>query len=942
MKSKKEGMKKYYGLLNVVVLIMCVFVAEATDISGVTLDSRTLLPIEGVGIEVKNGVHRAVSAADGRFRIEGIAGGKHTLSFKRLSYHEVEIEWYPNQPASNDTILLDSETEFIGEVLVSARMRNNTENSMTAMQKSLPQVTSGVSAGQIARGSDRTASEVVRRVSGVTVIDDKFIVVRGLSPRYSSVRINGLAVSGAETESRAFPFDLIPSSRMENLMVYKSPAPELPGDFAGGFVNITSKEAPEKNSIEFGYSTGFYLKTISQEMRLPPRGGTDLLGFDAGTRGMKGVPAHLSLAGGGDELSRLTRSGFNNDWRVRERNPLPDQRFSFVMTRRIRLKSGATLGNITALSYDNTFKSIRNMQNARFGIYSADEDRPLYLDDYLDKQYTNDVRAGLMHNWSLRLNSATRLEFKSLFNIVGRNRLTEREGIKDQSSMYLVRQTEMLYSSRPTFGAQFAGTHTLNPSTNLKWSAGYSYAGKSEPDRRIVTSMAGIGGREDIPAAVPTNDNIKRYFLSLNDHATSVSSDFARDFGDERKVTFKTGVYGEYRRRSYSPREFIYRYDNLSYDERRTYLVLPFEEMLAEKYLGADRVYIDETTHKTHAYAATVLHAAGYALVEFSLGKLSVYGGLRFENHNVRLERDRTDAPELTLPSHRVTNEMSWLPSINLNYKFSDRHRLRASYGRSVNRPELREISPAVYYDFDLFNEIVGKEDLKTARIDNVDLRYEFYPDAGDALSFGAFYKRFENPIEWTFIDMGGSLRYCNENARRADNAGLEVDLRKELGFIGLKGLTLVANATLVLSRVQFTPGEVVSEPDRMMQGQSPYVVNAGLYYRNEKFGIGATLLYNRTGERIAGTGKSYSADGNINAVVPDTWEMPRNALDFTLSKKIGAAELRLSVKDILAEDVVFKQFPKFVKNGAEHKRQQTTKRYNQGQSVSLGVVVRL
>jgi outer membrane receptor protein involved in Fe transport len=942
MKHKKKDMKKYCGLLSATVLTLCSLFAEATDISGVTLDSRTLLPVEGVGIEVKNGRQRAVSAADGRFRIEGMTGEKWTLSFKRLSYHGVEIEWEADQPAGSDTVLLDPETEFISEVLVSARLRNNTENSMTAMQKSLPQVTSGVSAGQIARSSDRTASEVVRRVSGVTVIDDKFIVVRGLSPRYSSVRINGLAVSGAETESRAFPFDLIPSSRMENLMIYKSPAPDLPGDFAGGFVNITSKEAPEKNGIEFGYSTGFYVKTIAQGMRLPPRGTTDLLGFDAGWRGMKGVPAHLSLAGSGDELTRLTRSGFNSDWSIRERKPLPDQRFSFVLTRRIRLKSGATLGNITALSYDNTFKSIQNMHNARFGIYSADDDRPLYLDDYLDRQYINDVRVGLMHNWSLRLNPSTRIEFKSLFNVAGRNRLTEREGVKDQSSMYFVRQTEMLYSSRPTFGAQFAGTHTLNRSSTLKWSAGYSYAGKDEPDRRIVTAMAGIGGREDIPAAVPTNDNIKRYFLSLRDRAASASSDFTREFGSERKVTLKSGVYGEYRRRSYAPREFIYRYDNLSYDERRTLLVLPFGEILDGKNLGADRIYLDEITRKTHAYAATVMHAAGYALVEFALGRLSVYGGLRLENHRVHLERDRTDAPELTLPSSRVTNELSWLPSINLNCKLSDRHRLRASYGRSVNRPELREISPAVYYDFDLFNEIVGKEDLKTAMIDNVDLRYEFYPDAGDALSFGVFYKHFENPIEWTFIDMGGSLRYCNENARRADNTGIEVDLRKDLSFIGLKGLTLVANATAVLSRVQFTPGEVVSEPDRMMQGQSPYVVNAGLYYRNEKLSLGATILYNRTGERIAGTGKSYSADGNINAAVPDTWEMPRNSLDLTLTKKIGAAEIRLSVKDILAEDVVFKQFPKFMKNGIEHKRQQTTKRYNQGQSLSLGVVVRL
>jgi hypothetical protein len=915
--------------------------SEKRTISGTVCDAQTRLPVEGVSVLLKNSSTGTLTDADGRFTLKGLEGKRCTLLFMLLPYRTVEREYEFAKLPVNDTVFIEEETETIDEVVVSARMRSDTENAMTAIQKALPQVTSGVSATQISKGSDRTASEVIRRVPGITIIDGKFIIVRGLSPRYNSVRINGLAVPGAETESRAFPFDLIPSSQIENLLVYKSPAPDLPGDFAGGFVNITSKEAPEKNRLEVGYSTGFNLNTVARNTRLVVGSGTDFFGFDNGKRAMNGVPQHLSLAGS-EAQTTLTRSGFNNDWRIRQRMPAPDLRLSFAMTRRIELGAHTRLATISSLTYGNSFKTVTGMKNARFGVYSTTDDCPLYLDDYSDNQYSNDVRLGAMHNMALSIGSKNRIEFKNIFNLTGRNRLTERIGIKDMSSMYLVRQTEMLYSSRLTYGGQFAGKHELGSVSTLNWNAGYSYAGKNEPDRRIVTDMAGIGSRNDMASAVLINDNIKRYFQSLHDNALSASGDFTSNLGgNKRTIVLKTGLYGEYRYRKHNPREFIYRYDQLTYDERQTYLRLPFAQMLDNSHPAGNKVYIDEITHKTYAYAATTLHAAGYALAELTLGKLSVYAGLRVENHNITLERDRSDAPEILLPSTRQTNEVEILPSLNFNLKFSEQHQLRASCGRSVNRPELREISPTVYYDFDLFNEVVGKEDLKTAKIDNLDLRYEFYPEQGDVISIGLFYKHFDNPIEWTFIDMGGSLRYCNENARKADNAGIEIDLRKNFAFINLPSLTFVANAAFIRSRVRFFPGEVVSEPDRVMQGQSPYIINAGIYWHSNKYGLGITALYNRTGERIIGVGKSYSADGNINATIPDAWEMPRNSIDLALSKTFGKVELRLSITDLLAEDIVFRQFPKFVKDGLTHKRQQTTRQYNNGQSVSLGINLR-
>jgi outer membrane receptor protein involved in Fe transport len=926
---------------------MCSFLpADNPDkrIRGVVRDAETSEPLTGATVMVKGTAAGVVTDVDGYYDIQGLRGERQVLEFRFLSYRTVEIECETGDSITRLDISMESDDVRLSEVFVSARRRTNTETAVLTTVKSLPQVTSGISAAQIVKSPDRVASEVVRRVPGVTIIDDRFIIVRGLAQRYNNAWINGLAVPSTETDSRAFPLDLVPGSQIDHLLVYKSPSPEIPGDFSGGFVKITSRGVPDENRMEFSCTTGFNTRTHGNDFRMNPGSSTDVLGFDGSKRPLSNdFPAHLGAVTNPDEISRLTKNGFNNDWRIKTSAPAPDQRLSLMIARRKEMAGGKTLGNITALTYGNTSKGVEGMKNARYGIYSAQTDRPVFLDNYYDSQYSNDVRLGVLHNWSLVLTPFHRIEFKNLLNILGRNRLTERAGVKDMSSMYYREQTEMLYASRRTYSGQFSGVHDLSPDRRLTWDAGYSYAAKNEPDRRIVTSQAGVGSIEDIP--VPTsNESINRYFQDLHDHTLSGAVNYKRTF---REMPFKpalhAGIYGEYHNRNYRVREFIYRYDKLTYDERQYCLKLPFEEMLSDKYPGADRIYIDEITRKTNNYKASVRHGAGYAAFEILLDRLMIYTGVRIEYHHTQLTRDRSDAPELTLMTNKKIDDPDWLPSVNLTYKFSDEHQLRAAYGRSLNRPELRELSPAVYFDFDLFSEIGGNENLKKANIDNLDLRYEFYPSYGETVSLGVFYKHFRNPIEWTFIDMGGSLRYNYENAEAAASWGVELDVRKKLDFIGMEDLSLVMNAALIESRVRFHPGEIVSEPDRPMQGQSPYVINAGLYYQSEKRGLNISLLYNRIGKRIVGLGKSNSVHPDINTLIPDSYEMPRNALDFTVGKSVGKRlELRCSVRDMLSAAIVYKQFPKFEKDGVIYNREQITRQYNPGQSVSVGVVLKI
>jgi outer membrane receptor protein involved in Fe transport len=285
-------------------------------------------------------------------------------------------------------------------------------------------------------------------------------------------------------------------------------------------------------------------------------------------------------------------------------------------------------------------------------------------------------------------------------------------------------------------------------------------------------------------------------------------------------------------------------------------------------------------------------------------------------------------------------NQSDLFPSLNVSYNINKKHLLRAGYGKSINRQEFREVSKSTYYDFDLFSYVRGNQNLQPAYIHNLDLRYEIYPSDGEIISLSIFYKHFNNPIEWTYIDAGGSYTFTFENAKNAVNYGIELDVKKSLDFIGLKNLSLSLNGAAINSKVSFRDNS--REYSRQMQGQSPYIINAGLHFQNSKLSIGC--LYNIIGRRIVGIGKSEtSQQSSIDNDVPDMYELPRNVIDFSFGYKIKRFEFMLSIRDLLAQPLEFKQYPKFIDdNGDIQTREQTTKSYKTGRNISIGISLKL
>ena len=443
-----------------------------------------------------------------------------------------------------------------------------------------------------------------------------------------------------------------------------------------------------------------------------------------------------------------------------------------------------------------------------------------------------------------------------------------------------------------------------------------------------------------------SSNDISREYTYLYEHIASLAFDYAQTFhAGWFHPQLRVGIYGEYRTRDYAARTFYYNWNQaantLPADFRR--LDIPTQLMVEDNY-SADRLYLLEQVKWRNNYSGNNTLLAAYAALNMPFGPVNVYLGVRYEYNDmclVRNTRDREYSPRAT--RYRTSDAF---PSANITWRISDLHQLRASYGMSVNRPEFREVSPSVYYDFDLASNVQGNIDLTACHVQNADLRYEFYPkgNRGEIISLAAFYKHFRSPIEWTYTVTGGTdLTYSYQNADRAYSYGLELDLRKDLAFMGMRGFQFTFNGALIRSRVLFPEGS--REAARPMQGQSPYLINTGLFYAHERTGWSCSVLYNRIGKRLIGVGRSVGLTGSDDAItIPDSYEMPHDALDLNLAKTFGTHwTLRFSARDVIGEKIVYQQLATAtLSDGTTQQIKQITRSYRPGRSFSLSITYKL
>ena len=964
------------GIIGLGLLAAGITPMWAQDIKGVVIDQKSKETLIGAVItavpgngsknatQEKDGI-KAVTDIDGNFSLQNLKDGTYTLYIKYVGYKTQKIDGVQlkggkridgkaivsskDTSSKNDasekallTIALQPDEQQLNEVTVTAVERRNTDAAMIQVAKNSPVIVSNVSAQEISRTQDTNAGEVIRRVPGVSLIDDKFVMVRGLSQRYNNVWVNGGAVPSSEADSRAFSFDIIPSSQIDNLTIVKSPTAEYPADYSGGFIIVNTKEIPAENSFNIAVGGNWNTSSAFQNFSYSKGSGTDFLGFDNGLRNLNGG-IHAALnpqfdANGkpvGDYATSLLGNGLNNDWLVKNRKPLGDLKLAASLNQRWML-GGRTLGMLAALNYTNEYRTYENMENNLYGIYDAVNDKPNYLRHSVDDQYNNNVRLGAMLNFTfLSKDGNHKYQLKNIFNQLATSRYTWRDGVSAQSN--LERSAEYYYRSRTTYNGQLTGKHTFT-SDALDWSIGYAYANRHLPDRRRYLIDDAL---ESGVYALSTGNDISREWTQLDEHIFSLGVNDKHHFKfGNFEPDLQVGTYGEYRSREYQTRNFIYNWNVSANNMPSGFRHSDIPTLLSsEANMGYDKLYLLEEKQMRNNYRGHNTLGAGYLAMSLPFGKLGIHAGVRFEHNDMELISNSRDYEKSESSRHYKTDDV--FPSLNTTYKISDQHQVRLSYGRSINRPEFREVSSSVYYDFDLASNVQGNTELKNCYVDNLDLRYEWYPSRGELISLAVFYKHFDSPIEWTYTVAGGTdLIYSYKNAKSANNYGVELDIRKNLGFIGLKDFSWSFNGALIKSKVQFEKGS--KEENRPMQGQSPYLINTGIFYKNEPLKMDIALLYNRIGKRIIGVGRSEGSTGDdSNSRVPHSYEMPRNTIDFSLAKKFGNhLELKLNVRDLLAEKIYYKQFADVTySDGSKKQVEEISRCYKPGRNIGLQAI---
>lgn len=787
------------------------------------------------------------------------------------------------------------------DVNITAQKITHTESAVLTEMKRSTAVISGISSQQIAKSQDRDASEVIKRVPGVTIMNDRFVMVRGLSERYNSVLFNNVSTPSTESDVKAFSFDMIPSSLIDRILIYKSPSPEISGEFAGGVIKVFTKNTPDENIISAGYSVSYRQGTTFNDFYQNKGGKTDWLGFDDGSRALPSdFPANVRDISNSNDMEELTNVGrsLSNNWSVVLGKAAPDQRFNFTFARKFDIRK-VHVGQITAVNYSNTNQSFV-ARRTDYNTYNPETGHSDTIYDYFDSRYANNVKIGLLHNCSFNFINH-KIEFKNFFNQIGMNQSVLRDG-KNFEEGELRKEYSYYYMNRSIYTGQLNGEHKLfEDKTTVDWTLAYSKAKKEEPDWRRVRTAKDINADDDEPyqTYIPfgaTPFFLGRLFFNLYEELMTGTANLEQKIKIgkfEPKVS--AGMYLERKWRQFSARNLGYASANV-FQFDNSLRELPIDELFNPENINSTTgLKIDEDTRKSDTYTAQNDLIAYYLALDIPFTKwLNLHTGARIENNRQRLESYTVTGNPVNVDNHIIR----LLPSANLTANISKKMLIRGGFGITLNRPEFRELAPYAFYDFNFNSVNYGNDSLQTPSIYNYDARWEYYPGPGEIISVGGFYKNFINPIETYFVPgtgSGGTRNYTYRNAESATSTGIELEVRKSFNTLKtpfINNFGVILNAAYIWSKVNLGEKAQGQSENRPMMGQSPYIINSGIYYQNDSIGLQVNLLYNVTGQRIVIVG-SYG--------IPDVYEMPRNSLDLTISKIFFKhLEIKFGIQDIL------------------------------------------
>jgi TonB-dependent receptor len=868
--------------------------ARTGRIVGRVLDATTGQGLSDVGVQIVGTTLGTTSAIEGRFAVPNIPAGTVTIQVRRLGYAPKTVTGILLDAGQTleQNITMQPATVQLQSVQTTATAERGTVNEALDQQRTATGIVSSVTAEQITRSPDSDAAQAVQRVSGVTVQDGKYVAVRGLGERYTTASLNGARIPSPEPEKRIVPLDLFPSGLLQTITTSKTFTPDQSGDFSGALVDIRTREFPARRQVTYSVTTGFNSGTTGSTVLMAPRAGGERLAW-VGDR--RNLPWLLSSVGNMQNITlnqgdkNLLINTFRNSWTPVSERARPNVSTSVSVGGNDPLL-GHRIGYVASGTYSLTQDEKRDQIRA-LADRGSTPGSTRQMDRFEGSTGSSSVLWGGLLNLSTLIGTNTRLMLNNTYNRTADNDARSETGSLESDGIR-AHIDRLQYVERSVRSNQLAAEHQFGTRHKIDWSVTSAAVTREEPDRSEFVSVVDAAAPGETLWLNSGNQGAVRTFSTLDESSSEGRLNYQLTFpwrGREHSVK----VGGLYRTtdRDADSRAFSISAAGVGESVR----ALAPEQLFDGRFTqGSSGVFDLAPLGQGGSYGAEDRLGAGFAMTEIGLtDRIRVIGGARFERDKLHV------GAQSTLGSPVATNK-NWtdvLPSAAINVRLTTAQSLRLSLSRTLARPEYRELSPVISRDVIGGDNIQGDPNLERTRIANADLRWEWYAVPGEVVSIALFGKRFDKPIERVYRSVGGSTArtvfYLNADA--ADNYGVELELRKSMGGLtpALAPLTLFSNATVMQSTI--TLGETTASAtnrNRRMVGQAPYVVNAGLTYAPRSGSTSATLLVNRTGERINAAG---------DQPLPDVIEQPRTALDFSLRFPfLSAVSGRFDAKNLL------------------------------------------
>lgn len=895
--------------------------AQQGVITGTLVDEVSADPLIGAYVFVEGTDKASASDFDGKYKIE-LPAGTYTLKITYIGFPNKMIEGVivkEGEITYLDVSLAES-AEQMEEIVVKAKVIERSENSVLLLQKKSYKIQDGISSQEMSKLSVSNVAGAMKKITGATVQDGKYLNVRGLGDRYSLAQMDGIALPSVDPYKNSAQLDFIPTNIIENIIASKTFTPDQPGTFTGGNVTIKTKSIPEQETFSAGLSFGYNtVNNLNNKFLRNSRSGLDFLGYDDGSRKLPAeiikeenaeylealVPLIVRLgnedvATNADRLSTMIDYEFDSQ----ETTSPINHGINLSYGNSFKMKRGGEIGLIFAGKYSRDFIHRENQTNTQYGINGEIRQYGNYIVDKSTESPQINGFAGITY----KVNGNHQITLKNLYNHqadISSRKVIGEDGQNIQAPSFKLGR-DNTFQELSLNMTSLSGTHILPRVGGLKieWNGAYIKSRRYEPELAYLSSQwneeTDIEGIPEANVAPPL-----LFWRDINDNTYSGKVDFTLPIPALFNADLKAGlnVYSKTRNS-----------DETSLNIATANGAPEFNGGNANDFFTANNAgiigqddqgrsvfgnYLVDYTNPKNSYTGTSMVSAGYIMSVFKpLDNLKVVAGVRVENTNIFAQSkivDKIESIEADSSNTGSIKSTDFLPALSLIYNVTDKSNFRLNYSKTIARPSLREIAPFASWDPILSIFFLGNPNLTTTDINNYDARWELFMSRGELVALSVFYKDFNNPISIS-VKPASNTEFQYVNVQSGYVSGFEIEFRKNLNFISSKldGFKFGGNFAIIQSEMGIPDNARFIPEKRTFEGQSPFLANANLTYTNLELGIESAISYNYVGRRLSSLGDQ----------APDNYLNPFNTLNFVISKKIGKYNLKFGATNLLNNSV--------------------------------------